>query len=89
MNWKDGLEHFVRSKGEGELRGTSHNSSRTTLVECLEALLMPNGRCTMGETTVMGLALAGFDLESRFDNIAGGGEVGGRHSSYRAGNEEL
>lgn len=43
----------------------------------------------MAETGVFGLALAGFDLEARLDDVAGGGEVRGGHAGDGARGEEL
>ena len=43
----------------------------------------------MPERGVFRFALAGFDLQSRLDHIAGCGQVGGGHASDGAGGQEL
>lgn len=43
----------------------------------------------MDQTTVVGLALSGFNLETGLDDVAGGGKVGGWHTGHCASCEQL
>lgn len=43
----------------------------------------------MYQAAVVRLALSGLHLQSCFDHVAGGGEIGSGHASNGAGNEQL
>lgn len=83
------LQNLVHGEGKPELGRGSHDTSGAALEEGLEALLLVDGLCAVGERGVCGVALAGLDLEARLDDVAGGGEVGGWHAGDGAGCEEL
>lgn len=43
----------------------------------------------MAERGVFCLSLSSFDLQTGFDDITRGGEVGSRHTGYGSGSQEL
>ena len=50
---------------------------------------MPYASRALPEGSVFCFALSGFDLQAGFNDIAGGGEVGGWHAGNSARGEEL
>lgn len=83
------LQHLVAGEGEAELGRGAHDARRTALEEGAEALLLPDCARRVPEACIRLLALARLDLQARLDDVAGGGEVGGRHAGDGAGEEEL
>ena len=83
------LQNLIHGEREPELRRRAHDTRRTALEERLEALFFVHRLGAVGERGVSGVALASLDLETGLDDVAGGGEVGGWHTSDCAGGEEL
>lgn len=83
------LQDFVGGQGETELRRGTDDTGRTALEERAEAFVLPDGCCAVAEAGVADIALAGFDLQTGLDDVAGCCQVGGGHTGDGTGCEEL
>jgi len=83
------LQHLVRREREAELRTRPQDPRGPALEESAEAFFLVDGAGAVAQTGVFGLALAGFDLQTGLDDVAGGGEVRGGHTGDGARGEEL
>lgn len=83
------LQDFIGGQGETKLRRGTDDTSGTALEERAKAFLLPDMRCAVAETGVADFALAGFDLQTGFDDVAGCCQVGGGHTGDGTGSEEL
>lgn len=87
--WHDVLQQLVRGEREAELRRRAHDARRPALEEGAETLLLPDGPRRVPEPGIRRVALARLDLQPRLDDVAGGGEVGGRHAGDGARRQQL
>jgi hypothetical protein len=86
---EDTLKDLICGEGESELGRRSEDTRRTALEEGSETFFLPDSPGGVTESSVVGIALAGLDLESGLDHIARGGKVRSGHTSDGTGSEEL
>ena len=83
------LQDLVRGEREAELGAGAQDAGGAALEEGAEALLGVDGAGAVSQRGVLGVALTGLDLQPGLDDVAGRGEVGGRHAGDGARGQEL
>ena len=83
------MQHLVRREGEAKLRTGTQYPCRAALKERAETLLCIHCPRTVAQRCILGLALSSLNLETGLDNVAGRGEIGGRHAGDGASSQEL